>query len=741
MTTKSQNRRMDPRALPIALKIALGLGAVLLVSTLVTGELVRDVVETSQTGLVLDELAALSADQAARVEQALAGQIAGLDRLMSEQTVQQQIREATASIAAAGGGTTFVPSAPIENLIAEYRITHPEFSALAVLDATGHILGAAPMISTAELPERGSWEWFQTAQQPGGAGLYLSGPVDDGLTGVQGIHIAQPIVDARVPGRVMGVVYAVWNMGNVPSTAQIRSREAFVAQADGVVLYSSNPDAEAELPYRLARTLQNAAEPALEFQDTSGEQWLYGVAQLGDVALQGREVQLPDLTVAVREPRSVAHTSAAALAQDLQTALVVSALFVTGLTAGMALLTLHPLRRLTDAAGRISAGQLETPIPDLPLDEVGRLAGVLGDVVGRLLARMHQLDAAVQVSRAALRSLDVETLLHDTSSTLARAFEVEGVRVYFADQPRGQAELVAGHGAVYNSLLKHEVALPVDERTHVGRAILLGEPQVAPAPGYNLVEVALPLLAGESVTGVLCVTGQQGTAFEADDVDMFSLVADQLSAALQNARLFAASAESMEQISALNRRLTRRGWEEYLELGGELRSTTGSADEWPEASPALWQRADVVAEVTADEQGRSVLAAPLVVRGEVIGALAATRPPGQGWSEQERLLVEAVAARLATLADGIRMVEETSWRAEHERRVNELSASLQNATGMDDMLREALARLGEATGAQNVSLRVGRPPANGHEPPGGSAQANGGKTAPLRSRSNGVGED
>lgn len=739
-TTHRQPRRVDPRALPIALKLAIGLGAVLLVTTLVTAGLVRDVVQTSQTGIVLDELAALSADQAGRVVQTLNTEIEGLSRLVSDPSVQQHIREATSSIAVSGGGGTFRPSAAIEGLIAEYRITHPEISALAVLDATGYVVGAAPMLPAADLPERGSWEWFQTAQEPGGAAVYLSGPMADGLTGVEGIHIALPIVDVSVPGRVMGVVYAVWNMSNVPSTAQARSREALIVQSDGEVLYASDPGAATALPYALVRMLREADEPALEYEDARGERWLYSAASLGELSLRGRDVSLPDLTVVVREPYSVTQTSAIALTQELQWALALSALLVTVLAGGMTLVLLYPLRRLTVAAGRISAGQLETPIPDLPFDEVGRLASVLSDVVGRLLMRMHQLDAAVQVSRAALRSLDVDELLESTSRTLVSSFGVEGVRVYFADQPRGRAELVGGHGAIYESLLRQEPALAIDERTHVGRAILLGEPQVAAAPGYHLAEAALPLVAGEGVTGVLCVTGQHGARFEADDLDMFSLVADQLSAALQNARLFAASAENMEQISALNRRLMRRGWEEYLELAGELRYTTDPAGDWPAPPPELWQRTQVVAEAAVDEQGREVLSAPLVVRGEVIGVVAATRPPGQGWSEQERLLVEAVASRLATLADSIRMVEETSWRAEHERRVNELSASLQDAASLDDMLRDALARLGEATGAETVALRVGRPPDDGQEVPARAAQANGGRPGAAHTGPNGAGE-
>ena len=106
-----------------------------------------------------------------------------------------------------------------------------------------------------------------------------------------------------------------------------------------------------------------------------------------------------------------------------------------------------------------------------------------------------------------------------------------------------------------------------------------------------------------------------------------------------------------------------------------------------------------------------MLAAPLVLRGEAIGTLAVTRPPGERWSHDEVTLLESVASRLAMIAESIRLVEESTQRAEREQRVNEVSASLlQRAASVDSVLQTALNQLGGALGSEHVSLRIGRPP-------------------------------
>jgi GAF domain-containing protein len=260
--------------------------------------------------------------------------------------------------------------------------------------------------------------------------------------------------------------------------------------------------------------------------------------------------------------------------------------------------------------------------------------------------------------------------------------------------------------------------IPLNEDSLVGRAMLLNEPQTGPVdvrlPSYGKVRrpsLALPLQAGGRIFGGVLLLAEVGRAFDPQTIDLLRLVIDQLASALENARLFEQSVANVAEIEALNRRLTREAWEEYIGDGESLRHTLDPQSQWPDDLEALRERAELVIETYEDSNGRSVLAAPLVSRGEPIGTLAVTRPAGETWTRDERLLFEAVASRLALMAENIRIVEEASLRAEHERRVNEVSAGLMQRTeSVEGVLQAALNQLSSVLGSEHVSLRIGRPP-------------------------------
>lgn len=229
------------------------------------------------------------------------------------------------------------------------------------------------------------------------------------------------------------------------------------------------------------------------------------------------------------------------------------------------------------------------------------------------------------------------------------------------------------------------------------------------------------------VLGALHVILERSMVLEQQDIDLLALMADQLSASIQNARLFDESRANVVEIEALNRRLTRQAWEEYLAEGSTLRHTLDPQGDWPEIADQAGQLGAVTVETYTSADGRSVLAMPLALRGERIGTLAVSRPPGSSWTRDEVLLVEAVGTRLSMIAEGIRLVEESAMRAYREQTVNEVSAQLlQRAASVDGVLQSALDRLNAVLGSDHISLRIGRPPIDDeHQLGTGSASPDG----------------
>ncbi|NDJ52556.1 MAG: GAF domain-containing protein, partial [Chloroflexi bacterium] len=269
------------------------------------------------------------------------------------------------------------------------------------------------------------------------------------------------------------------------------------------------------------------------------------------------------------------------------------------------------------------------------------------------------------------------------------------------------------------NMLRSGHRIDVDDETIIGRAILLGEPQIKTGTDPSIwagerpipSEVALPLQTSGQVRGAVHITHQWPNVFQREDVDVLALLADQVASSLENSRLLKQGQSNLAEIEALNRRLTQRAWEEYLGDQTALRHTLDPSDAWPETHENLGESGRITARTYTDADGRSVLAAPLILRGELIGALAAARPPDSYWTTDEIALMESVANRLVMIAESVRLVDESSRRAAREQRVNEISTELlQRAADVDGVLQTALNELSRTLGSDQLSLRIGPPP-------------------------------
>ncbi len=733
MSTRSRSARaINLLSLPIAVKLAIGLGAVLLITALVTNQLVSQVVTDAQQQVVLQDLETLSRSNAFRVVDVLGQEIITLNNLATTALIQQQLRLLSQSDAVfpADEETVILPDALLTQEVVAFLQTHREFSTVAIVDEKGIVRAVDPLPFETRL-DPDNWRWYEGALLEG---TYIHEPDEDFLTGVNGIQLALQIPDTVEPDRALGVVYAVWNMSNVLDVTLVgTSREGTVVELDGSVLISGTEPLGSLLNRRLYERVREAPAGSFRFTDDQGREWLYGFVNMSTLNLGDERIRNLRWIFLTRQPLSAIEANVNLLAGRLRLAVGASALVVTLAVAGFATLLLRPLRRLTDAAAQIRRGNLSAPIPDLPTDEVGQLAGVLRGLVEQLLERVSELRAAVQVSHAAVLTLDLSTMLEDVVRSLTTQFGYPDVRVYLVNPAGNRAVIQAAAGAEGERLLRAGHRVPVDETTLIGRAILLGEPQIGSERERlreaglmtGRAELAIPLQSGSRPLGVLYLLARRLGAFEAEDVDLLRLIADQVSATIANARLFEQSAANLAEIEALNRRLTRGGWEEYLGEGGVIRHTPDPERRWPALAAGEGGSAAAVQAATyVEPDGRIVLAAPVLLRGEVIGTLAATRPAGARWSRDEVALMESVAARMAMIAESIRLVDESSRRAQREQRVNEVSASLlQRATSVDAVLRGALDELNEVLGSDRIALRLGPAAPDGDRQPGAERDA------------------
>jgi GAF domain-containing protein len=172
---------------------------------------------------------------------------------------------------------------------------------------------------------------------------------------------------------------------------------------------------------------------------------------------------------------------------------------------------------------------------------------------------------------------------------------------------------------------------------------------------------------------------------------------------------------SAEEIERLNRRLTGRFWSEYLEYKTDaafgLTMDLVKNQAQPEAvwTPTLEEAARHNHLVQRMINGRPVVAVPLRVRGQVIGAMEFELGPDGRLSPEDVNLLQEIGERLGAAAETTRLFERNQQIAQREALVNTIATRLQSANSVEMTLDTAARSLKETLNVSRVAIRLGRP--------------------------------
>jgi GAF domain-containing protein/DNA-binding response OmpR family regulator len=344
-------------------------------------------------------------------------------------------------------------------------------------------------------------------------------------------------------------------------------------------------------------------------------------------------------------------------------------------------------------------------------DEIGQLVTAFH----RLARHVDELQAKVESQYGSYtRNLDLtarighETAaLHDTELLLNRAinliceeFGFDHAQVYLIDEVSKNAVLAYSHGASGQKLLEQKHRVLIGSRSIVGRVAAYGEPlivndvtQLQEAESSEALlpqtqaQMVLPMYGGDQMIGALDIQSGQRDRFREEELRTFQLLANQIAIAVQNARLLLQSQERVQQIDTLNRQLIRTAWEDvdtYAE-GGVYHYDLMKVE-----------KGDGV-ERSSDDKTLSV---PISIRGEVIGTLDAL-PEARGFSENDQIIMRAVADRVAIAIESARLFEETQNSLTETSTLYQLSRYLSEAETLNDIIRAIIVSvMPDATGGQ-----------------------------------------
>ncbi len=330
--------------------------------------------------------------------------------------------------------------------------------------------------------------------------------------------------------------------------------------------------------------------------------------------------------------------------------------------------------------------------------------------------RAKQFEAITLVSNAitSIRSLD--QLLPQIAKVISQEFGYYHVGIFLLDDRKEYAVLSASNSEGGQRMLARGHRLKVGEQGIVGYATASGQPRIALDVGKDAVffdnpdlpktrsEMALPLKIGNIIVGALDVQSTEAAAFSEEDVRTLSLLADQVSLAIENARLFDQARKSLDEAETVYRQYIRQAWRRLpkeQKLAGILYTADGIQHI---ASPGDWQRALQEKRKRPADGQIHIHTAPLQIRGEKIGDLNIQIPAGQELTPEQQDLIKAVAERVAIAAENARLFDETTRRAERERLVSDVTTKIRSVNEPERMVEIALEELKTALGATQIQL-------------------------------------
>jgi len=213
-------------------------------------------------------------------------------------------------------------------------------------------------------------------------------------------------------------------------------------------------------------------------------------------------------------------------------------------------------------------------IADLDTDDIHTLQ-VVGSSIAvaierqRLLSesqrRALELQTAAEIARDTTSTLSLDILLNRIVSLVKERFEYYHCSIFLVDDANEYATIREGSGDAGKELKRRNFKFAVGSKSVIGSCISTGEPVLVndisssslftpnPLLPATRSELGLPLKITGKVIGAIDLQASQPDAFDADELKVLQILADQVAVAVDNARAYEVSQRAVEEMRELDR--------------------------------------------------------------------------------------------------------------------------------------------------------------------------------------------
>ena len=386
---------------------------------------------------------------------------------------------------------------------------------------------------------------------------------------------------------------------------------------------------------------------------------------------------------------------------------------------------LRPINQLTQAADRIGSGQLDTPIPQIYIEEPARFVTALEKMrsnlqrlyqdletqVENLERRARYQEATAEVARDATSASDVNELISRAITLIDERFDFYRQCIFLLNPDDDWVVLAAASGVGVQPILESGNRLRIGQEGIVGHVSQTGQFYVAQNVHEDLIfvhdagstdiqsELALPLRTRGEMIGVLSVQSEELDAFHDEDIAVLETLADLIAIAISNSRLLQQAHENLETINRAYGELSRETWNEMLRAQTNIGYYSDESGVTPLSELAINPGTD---------DDLPTLDIPISVRGHIIGTIRAHKTEsGEEWTEEESNLMKSMAEQLNLALESARLLEDTQRRAIQEQLTAEVTSRMRETLDIDTILQTAAREMRRALNLSEVEVRMG----------------------------------
>jgi GAF domain-containing protein len=336
-------------------------------------------------------------------------------------------------------------------------------------------------------------------------------------------------------------------------------------------------------------------------------------------------------------------------------------------------------------------------------------------------ARQFQAVAKVMNVVSSIQSLD--TLLPLITRVISEQFNVYHTGIFLLDSKREFAVLRAANSEGGQRMLARKHSLLVGQTGLVGFVTATGQARIALDVGADSVyfdnpdlpdthsEITLPLRYAGQIIGALDVQSVEQNAFQSDDVDVLTTLADQVAVAINNALTIEEAQKTLAEAQSAIGQIAQEAWEVLrpTQLGlGFFYSETGVKPlQKPIDNPQINEAVHTGETMfTTGPDQRSRLAVPIRMRGKVVGVMQLSARTEQKLTDDDADIAKAVADRLSLAIETATLLQSTQHRADIEKVTANITSKVSSSARFETILQTAAQELSRALGGSDVIVQI-----------------------------------